>query len=416
MKHIVFLMGYYYPYYSAVGKCLGNVVEVLEKKNRVTVICWKTKEGENDEEHHLNHDIIRISTNKLRRRELLEVQIKRSKGLELAIAKKKLIIHKAWKIAKILLSKETIDKNIMREYLKALEKIDDIDMIIPTCTPFESVVAAMEYKSSHNSVKIIPYLFDMFSVSSTLHFFKLNRAIKMKRHLFLEKQMVIKCEKILHVPSWTKHFNDYFVNFKEKFYEVEHPLIKKMEVDTGINFDNRKINIVYTGVVDKVIRSPEYALQLFSTLFNEIDNIVLHFFVLGNAVDIIDKYKKVYPGRIINHGRVASSCAYQAMTGSTVLLSIGNTDLSQIPSKTFEYISCCKPIIHVANVKDDPVLGILNKYPLSFSITFGEESMEVQCDKIKTFLNNEISKTITYERVQAIYKDATPEYAAQMFG
>ena len=43
MKHIVFLLGNYYPYYSAVEKCLGNVIEELEKDNRVTVVSFNTK-------------------------------------------------------------------------------------------------------------------------------------------------------------------------------------------------------------------------------------------------------------------------------------------------------------------------------------------------------------------------------------
>jgi len=52
MKHIVFMMRNYYPYYSAVGVCLNNVADAIVKDNKVTVICEKTEMHEADGYYH----------------------------------------------------------------------------------------------------------------------------------------------------------------------------------------------------------------------------------------------------------------------------------------------------------------------------------------------------------------------------
>ena len=39
MSNIVIIVGSYFPNYSAVGKCMGNIADVLAQKNSVTVIC-----------------------------------------------------------------------------------------------------------------------------------------------------------------------------------------------------------------------------------------------------------------------------------------------------------------------------------------------------------------------------------------
>ena len=44
------------------------------------------------------------------------------------------------------------------------------------------------------------------------------------------------------------------------------------------------------------------------------------------------------------------------------LLSIGNLNPSQLPSKVIEYISTGKPVIHFVEIQDDPVLEIANEF------------------------------------------------------
>ena len=68
------------------------------------------------------------------------------------------------------------------------------------------------------------------------------------------------------------------------------------------------------------------------------------------------------------------------------LISIGNMNTHQLPSKVIEYLSTGKPVIHFAEVADDPVnlKGILNGHNAQFNFDLNIPS--------KLFFKNEINK------------------------
>ncbi|NTY10693.1 hypothetical protein EXW93_13925 [Exiguobacterium sp. JMULE1] len=109
---------------------------------------------------------------------------------------------------KILFSKVSVDQNLVDEYLNVLNNIDDIYAIIPTCYPFESVIAALNY-NKNNKTKIFPILFDKFSESPTLHKFKLNKVIKKTRHSNLEKEMIYKSNAVFYTEAWENIMANY---------------------------------------------------------------------------------------------------------------------------------------------------------------------------------------------------------------
>ena len=51
------------------------------------------------------------------------------------------------------------------------------------------------------------------------------------------------------------------------------------------------------------------------------------------------------------------------------LLSIGNLNIAQLPSKVIEYLSTGKPVVHFAEVDEDPVIKIANDFDNLFIIT-----------------------------------------------
>jgi hypothetical protein len=51
------------------------------------------------------------------------------------------------------------------------------------------------------------------------------------------------------------------------------------------------------------------------------------------------------------------------------LISIGNLNTTQIPSKVIEYISTGKPVIHFCEVENDPVKSIANDFQNLFIIS-----------------------------------------------
>lgn len=415
MKHIVFLLGSYYPYYFAVEKCLGNVIEELEKNNRVTVVCFNSKINQLSKERYLNHDIVRVFTKTMYRRNLLEERLIKSEGTSKKFDQLRFTLHKINQVIKILCSKESIQKELVIEYVKALDEINNIDVLIPTCTPFESVIAAMEYKKKHNCVKLVPFIFDKFSMNQSLNRLKINMFIKMKHHLSLEEEMLKNSDKVIFVESWQEHLQKNFPKYNDKFCLVEHPLIKPFNVAKVDDFfDNTKVNIIYAGLLSKIVRSPDYVLRLFSSILKKHKNIMLHFYVVGNAVHLVNEYSKQFPDQIINHGWVKTDIVHQAMVNSSYLLSIGANDITQMSSKIFEYMSCCKPIIHTCVDKKDPANAILAKYPLSIYLEQKDSKMEENVQRLEAFLMESNLCKVDFAKIEKIFFNALPKYSADI--
>ena len=51
MKHIVFVLSGYYPYFSAVGTCVNHVVSCLKTRYHITILSVKNHCGQSDEDY-----------------------------------------------------------------------------------------------------------------------------------------------------------------------------------------------------------------------------------------------------------------------------------------------------------------------------------------------------------------------------
>ncbi|MHB8129113.1 MAG: glycosyltransferase family protein [Mobilitalea sp.] len=413
MKKIVFIVDNYYPNYSAVGVCINNVIQELAISHDVIVI---TKKHRNDNQNfqYDNHYIIYYNTMDTYARNYILNKISSSNGIK----------RKAFKIAKLvirgfgyldaILKKTNIKRYEVRGIYNALKIIDGtIDVIIPTCLPMESLIASIDFKNIiSNNTKIIPFLFDKFSANSTLHRTERNKRIKFLKHLAIENMIFDKCEKLIFVDSWLEHLNKYFIIYKNKFVQVEHPLLKKIVTTENMVYDNQRINIVYTGALYKKIRSPLYALLLLEKLIKKNNKITLHFYITGDCNSIINKYCDKYPDNIKNYGSVSTDMAKAAILSADILLSLGNSDVTQLPSKIFEYISTGNPILHFYSHNEDAVIGLLSRYInsccISNSIDYNENIEKISLEKINNF-----GDKLEFNEVERIYIDASPKYIAK---
>ena len=105
------------------------------------------------------------------------------------------------------------------------------------------------------------------------------------------------------------------------------------------------------------MRSPEETLKFFSNseiLFNWFTNQDSKNIVLQNKFDLANhQFFEI----------VERDEALKKMSSSMhCLLSIGNLNSSQLPSKVIEYISTGKPVIHFAEIKNDPVIKLADKF------------------------------------------------------
>lgn len=414
---IVFITNSYYPYFSAIGKCINNLVEELKGCHEVIVITNMTTINLQNEEVYNGHKIIRVRTRKMKKRDKISSQ---KSGINIS---RKIIniicmfLIRSGEYLKTISSLKSLQKPLVEEFVEALSNIKDIDIVIPTCYPFESIIAAKYYKEHINKdVKIIPFLFDKYSDSPTLHRNKINKLLKYRKHLSIEKNMINISEKIFYVDSWINHMEKYFSEYHEKLVHVEHPLI--VDSYNGISIQknsnrSKYINIVYTGVLDKKVRPPLNTLKIISKIIEKDGRFRFHFYVLGNCNKVLNNFQNKYPNNIFNHGQVKTAEALYETIKSNILLSIGNTDISLIPSKIFEYMSCGKPIIHFYNSADDRVIDILEKYGLGYCEKQESELSEENISNIMEFCYTKCDTTKSFDEVKKIFYLATPEYISE---
>lgn len=409
MSNIVIIVGSYYPNYSAVGKCMGNIADVLSKDNNVTVICEQNLINQERTEIHNNQKIIRVFPKKQRSYLIAKEKQKSNKGVIRAYYTLNSKVQRVERVTKRLFSKTSINSEIVSAYLEALLTLDTKpDLVIPTCIPFESVVAALNYKKKYPNTVIIPVLFDLFAGNTNLNYFDFNKKIKWKANLLLEEQMLEQSKAVFFVENWKDHLNKYFHQHNGKVIQIEHPLlIKPSNIDSDTDNHDNIVHIVYTGVIDIKNRNPEPVLQILDKLSSK--KIVFDFYGYGSAESIVRDFTQNH-SQFIFHGKVDTKTAERVRQRADVLLSIGNSDYSQIPSKLIEYIASGKLIIHFSIDDNDPAIKLLEQYHNKIIVSM---SHEVEIDKLEKQIFEMYKTKMLYSDIEQIYHQANPEYIAE---
>ncbi len=414
MAHIVFIVGSYIPNLSAVGGCAKNIIDELKHNHQITVISIKTSFEEPNNETIDSYNIYRVSSRLLSCRLFFEFKKKKSGQIGKSLYSTAIIFYKLIRFIESLLGKVNLKKDIIKSYYNALIKVEKkarIDIIIPCSFPFESVKSSFDFVlQSKYKIKLIPYFFDNFVDSISLHRTKLNKHMKRNKHIELTKKIISNSHKILALNTLRNHFLKNFEIYNDKICYLEHPLLKKKEFSIKVNHHDKLI-LTYTGSLIKGYVSPVYLLQVIKKLILKID-ITMNFFVMGNDTEIVDDYVKEFPGQITNYGRVSYDEAQIALYNSDILINISEKSGKQISSKLFNYISLGKPLINFYTSDDDENVKLLERYSLSCCIK--EDILEINSNikKIVDFIAKNKNQILDYNSIEQNYFDAIPKYSA----
>lgn len=314
-----------------------------------------------------------------------------------------------------LLSPETIDRLLVQAYLERLKAMDPPpDVIVPVVFPFETAQAALAYKRIHSGVKIVPYLFDNFVESETLHVLKLAREIKRNRHLRLERWMLAASHAVIAMHPLRPHLESNFdSSLLSKVLFMEHPLLSPPNGEAK-RCDDGGLRLCFTGSLIQKVTEPHYLIRLLRALRIE-RPVRADFFVMGNAAQDVSSCRLENGIEIINHGRVPKPEADAAVVRADILINIGEVRGKQISSKVFEYMATGKPIIHLAHVENDVVTKILAKYPPALCLVEDWSQLEENARKVSDLIGRGAAKEFTFEEVRAIYSEALPSATADVF-
>ena len=393
------------------GICAKNICEELANRgHEVYVISQKTSYKESDNVELFRIHICRISTHL---HDVLLYSSSQSLNPFKKIVKK--IINLSVRLVRHGLSVfgfTNLSKDFLKSYYNQIVKISNevkIDVLIPFCFPFETCLAAGKYKAVFPEVRLYPFLMDRYALSTSLHRYNWNKELKLSNHIRLENQIMKQSDKIFYLNSWEKSMTCYHRQFLNKAIKTEHPLLVKIHTDEIVKYKKEVINIVYTGALLRKVRNPDCCFRIFDILMNNRNDVYLHIYGPGDCADLVNSLKNKHKDSIFYYGSVSSEIAHAAIINADYLLSIGNSDIEQVASKNFEYISTGNPIIHFSKSQKDPVNALLGRYSNSLIIYENEISDNIYqiVNNLSDFLRND-SEKISFSKVQSLFSEALP--------
>ena len=270
----------------------------------------------------------------------------------------------------------------------------DYDVIISVSLPFSSHIAA--YLINKKVKK--PWIMDIGDpFSLKLDAPENNRFLYSGLNKRYEKKFYSIADNILFTHQ------DALDNHKE-FFDIQ---TNKLIVANPIsNFDNelfnnalsydyssRPIKISYFGIFTQGVRSPESFLELVKKN-NELE---FSWYVNEDSKKII-KSCDINDDKHIFYSQVSREEAQKLMVNSThCLLSIGNKNPNQIPSKVVEYLATGKPIIHFTEIDNDPVIKL--SYDFDNLITLNQS---VEQENLSLLIEEMVNKMNKFDTVKFI--------------
>jgi glycosyltransferase involved in cell wall biosynthesis len=264
----------------------------------------------------------------------------------------------------------------------------------------------------NRQTKIIGLIFDRFSLSTSLHRNSLNAKLKLKQHTRFEKDILGYFDLVLYTNALDTEIQENNNSLKTEFILMEHPLLRRFEY--ARYFYNDKVNISFTGSLASNIRNPKYTAKVFSKLLEYNHDFNLHFFINGNYGSELNKLFTKFQNQVINHGQVSSEIAHAAMSDSDFLLSVGNNDINQFPSKIFEYMSTGNPIIHFTKSEKDPVNIILEKYSNALIIREKNANLDDVICAIEGFIIKKKGYKISFDDLKNMMPEALQSNTARL--
>jgi hypothetical protein len=275
----------------------------------------------------------------------------------------------------------TINKNKKKIY-------DNYDIIISISLPFTSHVCAylLNRKIKADWFMDIgdPFSLKEFSNENNKFIFSyLNRYIEKKYYRIASKIIFTHKEASeLHIDKFkiqtSKIINGYPVG------KIDNNIILESK---KFNYSQNPIKIGFFGIFTAGVRDPSNYLQFISN--NYAFEHEHHWYINQESKKFLNKLDKTQIHNI--HDIVPRETALEVMVKEMhFLLSIGNFNKYQLPSKVIEYISLGKPVLHFAEINDDPLYEFEHSFKNFKIINMNTTRQQIE-DFLKVFITGEFN-------------------------
>ena len=233
-----------------------------------------------------------------------------------------------------------------------------------------------------------------------------NKFLYSSINTYFEKKYYKKSKRIIFTHYESLLFHQENFNLDPKKLIIGHPISKidlnKISSSEKYNYSDVPVKIGYFGIFTEGIREPTNYLN---SICKDLEIDFHHYWYINN------ESKKYFISYLNNkqhtfNNLVPRTEAIDLMINSMhILLSIGNTNTYQLPSKVIEYISLGKPVLHFAEISNDPMykfenlfsnLKIINRNTQKDDLHKFLQNFQLQTVKlnIDNFENNFSSKSI----------------------
>lgn len=303
--------------------------------------------------------------------------------------------------------KLSMNPKLVAVYKKNMEqelKDQEYDLCIATMIPQEAVYAMLQINGKTKKA--------MYQLDTYWNNLLFPEKYREDRKQF-EKRILQACDFSVVTPIIYETDKVLFPEIIRKIIPAEFPMIKNDLSFEKKEQKERKKHCVFLGTLYPDIRPPEKII----TCISEIKDREIVFDFYGDRQDLIRNCPEYENNkeRILLHGRISSKEAEFIRNGADVLVNIDNTNLSQVPSKIFEYFSTGKPIINFYFDEKSPALNYFRRYPTCININVNLMDGETVASTICEFLKQQEAKLVSFDLIKTQFKECTPEYVAKQF-
>jgi len=372
LKKIVIVAGYVYPDASPTGKIALQFADMLKADYDVSIVFIQTSLDRIDGVKHNGMTFYAIYNVRLYCEHYFIEKAKSSSskilGQIFSVASKIVKAFgriNAWFFFPRTKCYSLWPNNLSWFYPKAYRKLvrlhqeNKLDVVFTVNSPFPAHLAGRKFKYKFPDVHWVTYTVDPYARAHDFTKTWLLPTLKAKIDKGEEKCIYNLADYNFVSEEVFSTESKLFDQALNKTVALPYLLVPVNEISYSSIFSKNKINLVYAGRFYETIRNPEYLLKTFLAIDNP--DILLHLYTVSDCDSLIDSYVNRSNGRIIRHETVSVDKVSGVLSQADILISVGNSTASFKPSKIFEYIATCKPIVHFYQngLKDNVLINYL---------------------------------------------------------
>lgn len=376
-KHLAVLCGVYYPSPSPTGLCTKRYISLLQDEYEIDVICISSADAPRQaEENGIRVHALLGKRMQCERRGAAWMRFG-AHAVGAAQIKTAVLGNLSWFYEQAL------------AVLKELHREHPVDAVFSVCSPFAAHCAARAFKRNNPHVRWCAYTVDPYAADGRIRplFYGMKRLAAYERDVCACADVLLLSEEVYEARADLRGCSGDCRRLPYLLPEIsEAP-------PHGAAFPSEQINCVYAGRFYPKLREPEPMLAAFHAVTDPA--VRLHLYSTG-CEDTVKKYA-ASDSRILPHAPVSHEKIAEIYRCADFLVNVENSLPEFLPSKLFEYIAACRPIVSFGCGQSRQ---LLSEHPAALHVSDAEAEREA----LQTFLETNRGVIISAAEIEKRYE------------